>query len=200
MEFEDIIFTIESYFDFAWRIEESDDEKELYNLNKITRLLDNQSFEKYMTDEECYIIDKLYNYIYCIENECTLASVIEKNINDKCKYIYSIYKKILKGGCSGSDSKYLKILHFPFILDQEHDEFYKLILPNQMTIKNLIQEYIPDVKIFIKIGLYGPGIYLYTDKWTTKFERLYEFLDSFYFGTIVKKYILLTNRATNWFG
>lgn len=190
--FEDIVTTLESYFDFAWRMKQEDCEIELFNLNKLNRYLDKE-FENYMTEHEYYTIDKLYQYLCNLEN---IHENVDLDMNEKCKYIYDIYKKVLKG-CTVNNLKYLKILQFPSILLQEHEEFTRLIHSNKITIKSMIREYIPNVNIAIKIGVHGPGVYIYmqqNDSNDEQTESLYKYLDTFYFGKIIKKYILITRR------
>jgi hypothetical protein len=198
--FEDIVVTLESYFDFAWRMKQEDCEVELFNLNKLSRYLD-KPFETYMTEREYYTMDKLYQYICKIDfNEIVsqkrVHSDSDLDMNEKCKYIYSVYKKVLKG-CNATNLKYLKILQFPSILLLEHEEFNRIIHSNTITIKSMIREYMPNVNISIKIGVHGPGVYIYMlqeDSSDEQIKSLYKYLDTFYFGKIIKKYILITRR------
>lgn len=192
--FEDIVTTLESYFDFSWRMKQEDCEIEFFNLNKLNRYLDKE-FENYMTEREYYTMDKLYQYVYNLDFKEIVLQKHDIDMNEKCKYIYNIYKKVLKG-CTVNTLKYLKILQFPTVLQQEHEEFNRLLHPNKITIKSMIREYIPNVNIAVKIGIYGPGVYIYMQQDDdNQFQSLYTYLDTFYFGQLIKKYILITRHV-----
>lgn len=162
--------TLDSCFSFVHNTEK----KDIFNLNKLSYFFD-LPFEKYMTEQEYYKylhkISKNYNYN---PNFDTF------DINDKYKFIYNMYKNIY--------ARYPEISNSQIILQSEQEEFDRLITPNQVTIKNIIREYLPDAHILIKIGVYGPKIYLYTND---NSDKLCKYLDTFYFGKIINKYLVI---------
>jgi len=158
----DTILTIlESTFDFAWKMH---------------------------SEENVHKFNQLYIFL------CTLDTPVGKrmkkyicsDIEHKTYMIGELYQETVH---AHDITPYKDLAMFPLIISEYDEEFKRRVLPNAMTIENIVRDIVPVENVMVKVGTVGPGIYILTNRHYA-LNSLYEYLDTFDFGHVLYKYIV----------